>query len=117
MKRLMAVAATGAGLMVGSAQADGFDEGFELGVRKKSRYDSVGKRLKRLPSAYAEHSETFSALNYVGNIGSHGEDVTRQVLINSFQLFEYMLEELYGGRKEKMQQIAKSLIETKGRGK
>ena len=33
MKRLMAVAATGAGLMVGSAQADGFDEGFELGVR------------------------------------------------------------------------------------
>lgn len=88
----------------------------ELGVSREDR-DTLDKRIKRLDEALTDHKDTLNALRYVGNIGSHGEDVTRQVLINSFQLFEYMLEELYGGRKEIMQQIAKSLIETKGRGK
>lgn len=87
----------------------------ELGVSREDR-DTLNKRIKRLDEPLADHKDILDALRYVGNVGSHGEDVTRQVLINSFQLFEYMLEELYGGRKEKMQQIAKSLIETRGRG-
>lgn len=88
----------------------------ELGVSRED-FDTLNKRIKRLGQAFQEHNELLTALRYVGNVGSHGEEVTRQVLINSFQLFEHMLEELYSGRKEKMQQMAKNLIETKGRGR
>ena len=87
----------------------------ELGVSREPR-DTLDKRIKRLSETSGEHEETLTALRHVGNLGSHGEDVTREVLLKSFELFEYMLEELYGGRKARIKAIAEELIHTKGKG-
>lgn len=56
------------------------------------------------------HKAIFNALRKVGNLGSHGDDVERNELLDCFQLFEYVLDEYFGDRKNKAVAMAEALL-------
>lgn len=77
--------------------------------------DLIG-RIGVFTKTHTEHAETFTALRMVGNLGSHGHDVKREVILDAFEVLEDSLAELYGERSARLGKIKKKLISTKGRG-
>ena len=73
-------------------------------------------RIGVFTKTHTEHAETFTALRMVGNLGSHGHDVQREVILDAFEVLEDCLAELYGERSARLGKIKKKLISTKGRG-
>lgn len=56
-----------------------------------------------------------NALRFVGNVGSHQEVLERDVLLDAFEIYEHILEELIGKRPEAIQALAAALIASRGR--
>ncbi|MNP87403.1 hypothetical protein D3C76_1882750 [compost metagenome] len=51
----------------------------------------------------------------VGNLGSHGDNVQREAILDAFEVFEDSLAELYGERSARLKKIKAKLISTKGK--
>jgi hypothetical protein len=58
---------------------------------------------------------TFTALRMVGNLGSHGEDVKREALLDALELYEDALDTLFSQKQARIEQLRKKLIDAKGR--
>ncbi|MNJ37918.1 hypothetical protein D3C77_327540 [compost metagenome] len=56
-----------------------------------------------------------TALRMVGNLGSHGDDVQREAILDAFEVFEDCLAELYGERTARLKQLKDKLITSKGK--
>jgi len=56
-----------------------------------------------------------NALRFVGNVGSHEEVLERDVLLDAFEIYEHILEELIGKLPEAIQALAAALIASRGR--
>jgi hypothetical protein len=59
--------------------------------------------------------KTLHALRRVGNLGTHGADVTRDALLDGYTVYEDALEELIGRRNEKIARLVKKLNATSGK--
>jgi hypothetical protein len=64
------------------------------------------------------HETLLHALREVGNVGSHEGNVDEQVLLDAFEIYEYVLQQLIDKRPAAVAELAKALIKFKGnRGK
>ncbi len=83
-------------------------------ARKASKanrgYLSLNARIELLVGIDPAHKKIFNALRKIGNLGSHGDEVGRNDLLDCFQLIEYVLDAYFGNRKEKAAAIADSLL-------
>ncbi len=92
-----------------------------LEVPRESMQDGKAKRLDLngriafYEKVNAEHASSLTALRMVGNLGSHGESVRREALLDAFEIYEYTLEELCGQRRARIEELRKALIATKGK--
>lgn len=88
-----------------------------LGVPQKEndKYISFGNRIKALPEEQKAIKELFSALRWLGNHGSHpGEEIEPDDALHALELTEYLLEEVYGDRKENLRKLAEAINNRKG---
>jgi len=59
------------------------------------------------------YSEMLHALRVVGNLGTHGEKMTRAKMLDAYQLYEMALNQIFEDKKESMKAIIKRLRATK----
>lgn len=57
----------------------------------------------------ANHAESMNILRDIGNVGSHGEGLNKDVLLNLFELYEYTLEEILGVRRARAKKLRDTL--------
>ncbi|WP_280528127.1 DUF4145 domain-containing protein [Cupriavidus plantarum] len=63
-----------------------------------------------------DHAETLTALRMIRNLGSHGDAVSREPLLDAFEIFEDALKDLCGNRKSRLAAALRSkLIASKGK--
>lgn len=86
--------------------------------------DSLGipetpKLAQRIDSAQGAdklRSEVFHALREVGNVGSHGSQVRREVVLTAFEIYEHQLDVLFRpSAGSRMESLAKRIRATKGK--
>jgi len=69
----------------------------------------LDKRLKMWGEKNGTHAELCLALKEVGNFGSHGANVPDNVYIQTLELYEYVLTELYDNKADKAKKNANSI--------
>jgi Domain of unknown function (DUF4145) len=92
-----------------------------LGI-PKDEVNAVGKstplRLHRRIELFAKQNPEIGAqlmaLKWLGNTGSHGNEVTREDVLDGLELLEHALVEVLDKRSEKMTALAKKLIQKHG---
>ncbi|MER8592396.1 DUF4145 domain-containing protein [Mesorhizobium sp. M1182] len=75
----------------------------------------LATRIASFKKSEPEHADTFDALRYVGNIGSHEGKASREAVLDCFELLQDAIAELFGQRKTKLSGIKQRLIAAKGR--
>lgn len=81
--------------------------------RKKSM--DLARRIDVLEQQNPENAKSFTALRLIGNLGSHGADVTQDAIFDAFSVYEYFLLKLFDEREAEFVEIRDKLIETKGK--
>ncbi|WP_273808468.1 MULTISPECIES: DUF4145 domain-containing protein [unclassified Pseudomonas] len=80
---------------------------------KEARMD-LYERIELFGKTQPDYEVSLQALRQVGNLGSHGDSVRRNVLSDAFEVFEYSLEEMLGMRKARIDEIRNKIISNKG---
>lgn len=88
-----------------------------LGIPEKEgdSFISFGNRMKLLPEDKNPVRELFSAIRWLGNHGSHpGNEVEFDDALHAFEIMEFLLEEVYGERKQELKKLADAINDRKG---
>ncbi|MCC4298325.1 DUF4145 domain-containing protein [Aurantimonas coralicida] len=72
-------------------------------------------RIQHLEKQSPDQAQTFHALRMIGNIGSHTVALSREALLDAFELYEDALADIYSNRKAYLDEIKKKIIKTKGK--
>jgi Domain of unknown function (DUF4145) len=77
---------------------------------------SLNERIQAFKKIDPDHAETFDALRFVGNVGTHKDDLKREALLDAFEIYEDALEELFVKKKHKakIEALKKKIIAAKG---
>jgi hypothetical protein len=77
---------------------------------------TLNDRIQQFKKIDPDHAETFDALRFVGNVGTHGDDLKREALLDAFEIYEDTLEELFVKKKHKakIDALKKKIIDAKG---
>ncbi len=74
---------------------------------------SLDKRIKEFESLDVGHHETLDALRVVGNRGSHEGNISFETMLDSYEVFEDALQDLFAGRSARLASIRKRLKESR----
>jgi hypothetical protein len=55
-----------------------------------------------------------TVLRYIGNLGTHRENLTQEALLDAFHIYEDALAELYGNRSAIIKSLREKIISAKG---
>ena len=81
----------------------------------KRRLINLHQRIDLLPSKYTELKELLIAVKWLGNAGSHsGKDLTADDVMDSYEIMEHVLSEIYGDKTTKLKALAKKVNKAKG---
>ncbi|WKL53113.1 DUF4145 domain-containing protein [Pseudomonas kielensis] len=89
----------------------------QLGIPEKDgdSFISFGNRIKQLPEDQKSIKELFSALRWLGNHGSHpGNEIEVDDALHALEITEFLLEEVYGERREALAKLAEAINDRKG---
>lgn len=78
---------------------------------------NLHKRIDLLPAKYSKHKDLFFAIKWLGNSGSHSNNIRIDDVMDAYDIFENILEEIFDNRTEKTKKIAKQINKNKGRRK
>jgi hypothetical protein len=90
---------------------------FNIPAKKASGgFLTLDARIKQFEKIDQGHAETFNALRFVGNLGTHQDELTREALLDAFEVYEDALDELFSKAKHKkrIDELKKKLIAAKG---
>ncbi|WP_082653989.1 DUF4145 domain-containing protein [Bradyrhizobium pachyrhizi] len=77
---------------------------------------TLAKRIESIQGADKLQSEVFHALREVGNVGSHGSGVRRDVVLSAFEIYEHQLDILFSpGNGLRIESLARRIRATKGK--
>ncbi|UVM07025.1 DUF4145 domain-containing protein [Pseudomonas laurylsulfatiphila] len=89
----------------------------ELGVAVKEgdKWISFGNRINLLPEDQKSTKELFNAIRWIGNHGSHpGNEIEFEDALHALEIMEFLLEEVYGERKQALKELAAAINDRKG---
>jgi len=75
----------------------------------------LAKRIQTLENTDKLQAEIFHALREVGNVGSHGSDARRDVVLAAFEIYEDQLRKLFTPQGSRIETLAKKIRATKGK--
>jgi hypothetical protein len=79
-------------------------------------FPTLAKRIESTQGADKLRSEVFHALREVGNVGSHGSGVRREVVLTAFEIYEHQLDILFRPSPGlRIETLAKRIRATKGK--
>lgn len=86
-----------------------------IGIPKlddKSKRINLHQRIDKLDGQYASYRNTLMAIKFLGNAGSHEYDeVIIEDIETAFEMMEYVVNDLFSGRKESIEVLTKRLLE------
>lgn len=80
-----------------------------LGVAAASNLHS---RIQAYGATNSDVGEKLLAIKWLGNYGSHGDELDANDVLDAFELLEYAIEEIYEGKSARLKKLA-SLINAK----
>jgi Domain of unknown function (DUF4145) len=83
----------------------------EFGIARGRLFERIEVFQKTDP----EHAATFDALRHVGNLGSHDGDVSREAMLDAFEIYQDALAQLFSRRKVRIDDLKQKLIAAKGK--
>jgi hypothetical protein len=84
-------------------------------VAGKQKLISLHQRIGLLPPKYGSLKDMIYAIKWLGNAGSHdGDPVSMDDVMDSYELLEHILEEVYAPKTEKLKKLAKKVNKKKG---
>ena len=86
-----------------------------LDARKVPEVGTLDARIRSMEGADKIQTEIFHALREVGNVGSHGSGVRREMVLAAFEIYENQLHKLYDPRGSRVETLAKKIRATKGK--
>ncbi|MFA5075989.1 MAG: DUF4145 domain-containing protein [Patescibacteria group bacterium] len=72
------------------------------------------RRINLLPKKLSNFRDLFFAIKWLGNNGSHSDIITIDDVMDAYDIFENILDELFDNRTEKTKKIAKQINKNKG---
>ena len=76
---------------------------------------STHGRINLLPQKFCKFKELFFAIKWLGNNGSHAQDVSMDDVMDAYDIFEIILDELFDNKTREISKLAKKIIKVKGR--
>lgn len=87
------------------------------GVSSRSEsgeWQSLGRRLAQLPEDLAPHAKMLSAVRWLGNAGSHPQDVDHSTVLDAYELLSALLDEIFSGKRNRLRILAERIDNAKG---
>jgi hypothetical protein len=75
---------------------------------------ALASRIEKFEKQMPGHQLVFNALRWLGNVGSHGEGVKWNTMLEAFQLVEYVIDEVILKKGENIKAIAQKIVNNKG---
>jgi len=72
-------------------------------------------RIIKFCKSNDKYKNILTAVKWIGNVGSHYDDVKAKNLLDGYRLIDYMLKELYIKEEKEIIKISKRLNKTKGK--
>jgi hypothetical protein len=76
---------------------------------------SLNKRIDKFCKNNPRYKSILTATKWIGNIGSHSNEIKLESLLNAYRLIEYMLKELFCNEEKEVLKLSKKINKTKGR--
>lgn len=88
-------------------------------IKGKRRLISLHQRIGLIPAKHDALKDMFLAIKWLGNAGSHGAgagsgEITIDDVMDSYELMEHILQEIYEPKTKKLMAIAKKVNKKKG---
>lgn len=81
----------------------------------KDRYLDLKERIEEFKNIDPNNHQALNALRNVGNLATHDGGVTLEALLDTFQVYEYALGEIFGKNKANIDKLIQKLISKKGK--
>lgn len=75
----------------------------------KNKNDTLDYRIQIFASKNKDIGEKLRAIKWIGNTGSHSDNLELEDVLDAFELLEFCLEELYEGRSTRLKALAASI--------
>lgn len=75
----------------------------------KRRLLSLHKRIGLLPTKFDDLKDLFYAIKWLGNDGSHPAGVTKDDVMDAYDIFETILDEIFSNQKKETKKLAKKI--------
>ncbi|MGN2430288.1 DUF4145 domain-containing protein [Pseudomonas syringae] len=86
-----------------------------IAVKTEEKFISFGNRINLLPEEQASTKNLFNAIRWIGNHGSHpGNEIEFEDALHALEIMEYLLEEVFGDRKQALEALAAAINDRKG---
>jgi hypothetical protein len=88
-----------------------------VGTSKKGKpYElKLADRINEMEKLHPGHKDSFDALRWVGNEGSHSGNAGRKNVLTCFEVLERVLEDLVDGKKARLHEWQQKIVATKGK--
>jgi hypothetical protein len=84
-----------------------------IGFKRRRVPLSLHSRIELFGKREPQVAEQLMAIKWVGNAGSHVDPITRNDLLDGYEMLEYVFEELFTERTKKMVRIAREINRAK----
>lgn len=81
---------------------------------ESGQWQPLGRRLQLLPDHLAPHAKLFSAVRWLGNAGSHPEEIDHSAVLDAYELLSGLLDEIYSGKRDRLLTLAERIDRAKG---
>ncbi len=82
-------------------------------VQSKRKNLSLHERILLYKSINSEVANFLLAIKWIGNAGSHFSDITKEDILDAYELLEFSLEQLYEDKKKKLVKMSKEINKRK----
>lgn len=75
---------------------------------------SLHKRIGLLQKKYTQFEKQFLAIKWLGNTGSHGSQITIDDIIDSYEILDYLLDELFDQKSRSIEKLSRTINKKRG---
>jgi len=83
-------------------------------INGKRKRLSLNERINDLPGKYEYEKILFLAVKWLGNAGSHDNNISHSDVFDLYEIFEKLLNEIYCADKKKILKLAKTINKRRG---
>ena len=83
-------------------------------VDTRGKFIPLATRIRSFEKADPENAERANALRWIGNFGSHPEELTKNDLFDAYDIVDVLLEDLYVGHQRSVRQMVNQINRAEG---